>query len=53
MRLPWNKRDQQMKNGMDKANRDERAEVDRRLKYLEAQVKVLKERAKLRMKGDA
>lgn len=52
MRLPWNKRDMQMKMGMDRAAEQEREEVNRRLSYLEAQVKVLKERAKLRLKGE-
>lgn len=52
MRLPWNKRDTQMSDRIDKASSEEREEVDRRLTYLEAQVKVLKERAKLRVKGE-
>lgn len=52
MRLPWNKQDQRMKDDIAEEASEERYEVDRRLRYLEAQVKVLKERAKLRMKGE-
>jgi 3-dehydroquinate dehydratase len=51
MKWPWDKEPKELTDAVEKHKLQDHEEIERRVAYLESQVKVLKERAELREGG--